>query len=132
MSDAVLEEVYATLPGIACKGLCARSCGPVMSTPAEAKRAGAAVTHLRDDVVLWNTPDRKLRCQKLRNGRCTIYEVRPAICRLWGLVEGKPCLWGCEPERMLTDAEAAAFLDAVRIASRAEQPEAIDPSRKDR
>src|SRR2546429_6087610 len=34
----------------------------------------------------------------LRNGRCTVYEVRPMICRLWGMVEGMQCPHGCVPE----------------------------------
>ena len=128
MISNALEALYATLPEIACKGLCARSCGPILSTRAEAERAGASfrTADVRADlgpVVLWAT-DRKLRCHKLRNGRCTVYAQRPAICRLWGIAEGMPCLWGCVPERMLSRDEAIAFLDAVArlTSSAATQP----------
>lgn len=30
--------------------------------------------------------------------RCGVYEVRPLICRLWGIIESLPCPYGCVPE----------------------------------
>lgn len=69
----------------------------------------------RDVAVL--KVDRKLRCHKLRNGRCTVYEDRPASCRLWGVVESMECPWGCRPEKMLTFEEGHEILRRVREAS---------------
>jgi hypothetical protein len=43
-------------------------------------------------------------------GRCSIYEDRPTICRLWGVVESMPCPWGCRPDRYLTDEQGHALL----------------------
>ena len=49
-------------------------------------------------------------------GRCTIYDIRPLICRLYGTVKDNPrmqCAMGRAPKRnkMLTDAEARAMLE---------------------
>jgi hypothetical protein len=49
-------------------------------------------------------------CPLLRQGRCTVYAVRPLICRLWGVVESMPCPWGCRPERFLTVEEGEALM----------------------
>ncbi len=38
--------------------------------------------------------------------QCAIYENRPAICRMWGVSEGTPCIYGCDPEEILPDPEA--------------------------
>lgn len=47
-------------------------------------------------------------------GRCSVYEHRPMICRLWGLVEDMPCHYGCKPERYLTRAEGHDFLTRLQ------------------
>lgn len=49
-------------------------------------------------------------------GRCSVYDVRPMVCRLWGLVPSMRCPYGCKPEggylseregmRMLLEANA--------------------------
>ena len=58
--------------------------------------------------------------------RCAVYEVRPMICRLWGLVERMPCPFGCRPEGgLLSDEEGARLLrEANRIGG--EDPEQLD------
>jgi Fe-S-cluster containining protein len=54
-------------------------------------------------------------CPYLEDERCSVYEVRPLICRLWGVVDSMPCLWGCQPEpRYLTTEEGYAFLERAR------------------
>ena len=47
------------------------------------------------------------------NGRCTVYSLRPLVCRMWGVVRAMPCPWGCEPERWLTDREAMKLMAAA-------------------
>lgn len=29
---------------------------------------------------------------------CQVYEDRPMVCRIWGLIEALACPWGCRPE----------------------------------
>jgi hypothetical protein len=58
-------------------------------------------------------------CPYLEGGRCTVYDVRPLICRLWGMgdFEIMACPWGCEPERRLTNEEMQALRGRVRAIS---------------
>lgn len=136
MSEA-LAAVYARIPAIDCKGLCARSCGPVIAELAEAEATGGEYEVIsRAEVntlggrqplgagdgegdVAFLAVDRKLRCKllDLRTSRCTVYENRPGVCRLWGVVRSMPCHMGCEPERWLTHEEGHEILDAIREAA---------------
>lgn len=98
-----LAEVYAKIPDIPCRGLCHGSCGPVPATHSEI----AAIE--KTTFVPWGvTADST--CSMLAAGRCSVYADRPLLCRLWGVVPSMPCLWGCKPDRWLTDKEAAELL----------------------
>ncbi len=119
-----LDALYATLPTLKCQGKCQESCGPIMMTPLEAIRLKDRVGPLhpvnflrRDDVIIVHSP--KLTCPLLdtQTGRCTVYEIRPTICRLWGLVKKMRCPFGCVPSRWLTDKEAGNVLRAARYRS---------------
>lgn len=101
-----LDAVYATLPTMECKGLCQESCGPLGMTPAEAKR-------LKELTGIEPSCDESLTCVYLKEGRCSAYEARPAICRLWGMEESMSCEFGCKPTRYLTRAEGYQFLSRV-------------------
>jgi Fe-S-cluster containining protein len=37
----------------------------------------------------------------LQSKRCTVHQIRPGICRLYGVTTGLKCKWGCKPERYL-------------------------------
>ena len=44
------------------------------------------------------------RCPALTNdGRWSVYEDRPSICRLWGAQQAMPCRHGCQPDAGLLD-----------------------------
>lgn len=43
-------------------------------------------------------------------GRCSAYESRPMVCRLFGTTKALRCEHGCEPVRWLADDEAAMLL----------------------
>lgn len=88
-----------------------------MATVAEARAADALTgqefeSDLGGKWVPLKT-DADMVCLKLVEGLCSVYEDRPMLCRLWGLVEGMKCQWGCVPERYLTDREGREFLRAV-------------------
>lgn len=114
---AALDALYATLPAMACQGRCQAACGPVALTKLE-------VTRLRRTTTL---PTRNVPtppCPLLRQGRCSVYAVRPLICRAWGAVESMQCPHGCQPERLLTIAEWEAVTAAVDAVSRSLFPAA--------
>jgi hypothetical protein len=102
-----LEALYAELPAIPCQRKCHESCGPILMTKLEWTRIERVATGNFREIE----PD--LNCPLLRNNECSVYETRPLICRLWGLVERMRCPFGCVPERWLTDAEAYSLLDRV-------------------
>lgn len=106
---AALAEVYATLPDIACKGLCHATCHAIPLHPAEqASIAGNTGRHLP---LLDLGPCSALTEQKT----CGVYEHRPSICRLYGAVEAMRCPYGCEPVGgYLTDAQAYEVIARIR------------------
>lgn len=99
-----LEEVYAELPKIKCKGLCSDSCTAIDMSIRERediKRASGTDCRVGTDGF----------CNKLVDGRCSVYDLRPMICRMWGVVESMPCPHGCIPEGgLMPDDEAFPLL----------------------
>lgn len=115
VQDMRLDAIYAQLPKINCQRKCQQSCGPIVMGRREWNRVIEDVGYEPKP-----TPDQAARlvCPMLdeKAGACSVYHVRPLICRLWGLVEAMACPWGCRPERWLTDAEAHHLMNqAERI-----------------
>ncbi|NRQ31217.1 hypothetical protein HII36_05120 [Nonomuraea sp. NN258] len=111
--DAALDELYAKVPQPGCKGLCVDSCGPVGMNPREHQRIrerGVKIPHHRDALAqLIETGD--YSCPALADGQCSVYDIRPMSCHLWGAVESMPCPYGCRPEEgLLSDAEGHTLL----------------------
>jgi hypothetical protein len=93
---ARLDALYAELPKLECKGLCAHSCLlPLQMAPGERDR-------IRRECGLQIPPPEQVHevrtCPALKEGRCSVYEFRPMVCRLWGIDESMPCPHGCVPE----------------------------------
>ena len=111
-TEQTINRVYARIPEVNCKRKCQDACGLIMMSDAEQRRIER---HLGRPVNFLNFET--LKCPLLSPfGACTIYDNRPAICRLYGAVKRLACPYGCEPERWLTDAEARevlAELDAM-------------------
>jgi Fe-S-cluster containining protein len=108
---AALDALYAELPSIQCRGKCAEACGSIVTTDLEARRAHQAAHRKPKTIPL---ADDHQRCVYLSDtGRCTVYAVRPFVCRLYGLVKLLSCPWGCVPDRWVTTRDALAI--ALRI-----------------
>jgi hypothetical protein len=102
-TDERLEALYATLPTIDCQRHCYDSCGPIETSVRERQRIEQRAGPL--------TCGLGASCSMLRENRCGVYEIRPLICRLWGVVETMRCPYGCKPEpRYLTSEEGARLL----------------------
>jgi Fe-S-cluster containining protein len=102
-----LRKVYARVPHVRCKGLCTQSCGVILMTPLEYKRICNVVGHDLNET-------KSLQCPLLVDGRCSQYQLRPLVCRLFGATDGLPCPHGCEADKPLTDDEAQDLIEAVR------------------
>lgn len=98
MADS-LERIYRAVPTVACKGLCAESCGPIEMSDEERERLterGVEIPPIDQAALDIIAGKRSASCPALVNDRCSVYEHRPLICRLWGAVESMPCPHGCE------------------------------------
>ena len=107
-----VAALYARIPKIDCRQKCQDFCGAVVQLGAftEAERPGIEAA-LLEAKVAQRSGGSSRSCNALNEqGRCVIYESRPAICRLWGVVEGMRCPHGCEPERLLSHAEMSEIL----------------------
>jgi len=94
-----LEEIYAKIPGIECKG-CAECCGPTIWSNIEylyIKRyldKNNMQEKKYDDKFMSNLTSLKianLTCPYLIDKKCSIYPVRPFICRIFGVVNKLKC-----------------------------------------
>lgn len=106
---AKLEALYAQLPTVACRGLCFIACGPVPMSTLEAQRMRKADPWRRPPMI-----DENARCVYLtEQHRCGVYDVRPLICRVWGVVKRMSCMHGCIPTRWLSDHEFVQIAKAI-------------------
>lgn len=107
-----LDTLYAGIPQIACTGACGRQvCGPIPMTEQEYLR-------IRNATLTGPAARAGGHCRYLSaEDRCTVYALRPLVCRLYGVQEAFPCQHGCVPARWMTDDEAHALTVAVNSLS---------------
>lgn len=110
-----LAAIYAEIPDAGCKGLCTASCGPILCSSRE---RAEIQKWTGEDIMEWAEQPgpvafRISPCRFLLDGRCSIYSLRPAICRLFGSVDHQllRCPHGCKPERLLSNQESRAILE---------------------
>ena len=104
-----LDSLYAELPALECKQLCARDSGclgvGLIMSPVEGWRLEA--------FPVQEGPG----CPMLTlESKCVAHKLRPMICRLWGLTKSSRCPHGCEPERWLTQAETEDYVRRSAVA----------------
>ena len=97
-----LERIYAKIPKIQCKKLCQDTCNVVPATQLELdrieKKSGKRFEPLGELPA-------KINCSMLaKDGSCSVWNIRPAICRMFGAADHKllRCHHGCIPERWLS------------------------------
>lgn len=99
-----LRAIWAKVPKMLdCQGKCQISCGPIPAATVERKLVEGRARHQLG-------VDEQMTCNMLRDGRCTVYGVRPLICRIWGTTKKMACPHGCKPERWLSDEESKALI----------------------
>ena len=118
-----LQVIYDQIPKVVCKGLCHAACGPVPTTASEREEI-RKITGRRVKTEPQIFQDQKhgprilktnedANCLYLKKNRCTVYEARPIVCRLYGVADGLRCQHGCQPERSLSPDEAYVLIDQV-------------------
>lgn len=106
---AELQALYDRIPKVHCKKLCQDYCTMIDASEVEhrliAQVAGQRI-HCQNG----------LQCGFLKAGLCSIYNVRPMICRLFGAAQFLQCPHGCKPERLLSKEEGyGLLLEAEKI-----------------
>lgn len=107
-----MRQLWRSIPTIACQGLCWDSCGPIGGSVLEedlVRQAGGGRGFQVAEHPLYPDGER-MCCHLSAEGRCSVYEVRPTICRIWGVTAGLRCHHGCKPADPLTDAQGFVLL----------------------
>jgi uncharacterized protein len=117
---ARIDAILSTIPAFKCKEGCADCCGPVQLSRLEYHRCVKASGRTADDVrrqMEKNIKKKIYQCPLVNQKThcCTVYDVRPAICRIFGTTRGLPCPHGYAPEaaQMLSDERAREILALV-------------------
>ena len=96
MFEKEIKELYEKIPPSVCGKDCAKCCTNIIQfTASEEKMMGG------DE---WDG-----QCSHLIGGRCSVYDRRPLICRLYGTSELLRCE-GCKPERYLSEKETEEII----------------------
>lgn len=120
---ASIETILGGIPTFKCLEGCHDCCGPVVMTRLEWKRiiefSGRTEKEMRQETEKRMAAG-NFTCIFLDDKTgCTVYEVRPAICRIFGASESKTqhasmlCPHGAGPEKKLTHDETNSILDRV-------------------
>jgi Fe-S-cluster containining protein len=111
MSD--IEQIYAAVHHVPCKGLCHEACGPILYSAAEARLLQDNAINL-PEIVDHKKHGPLTRSHLSDEGRCNIYAQRPLICRLYGAVKKMKCPHGCmSVGGFMSDRRATELLDAM-------------------
>jgi Fe-S-cluster containining protein len=121
-----IRDVWAKVPVLLCRGLCTDSCGPIAASQVEVDilaRHGVTIgtnpyAVIADALNEASATGEIPSCPALTaEGRCSVYGVRPLVCRQWGAIDEMPCTFGCEPvggrlpagagRRLLAEADSA-------------------------
>lgn len=93
-----IRKLYEKIPSSKCKDGCFRCCINTVQFTKSEERAMGGYCYAG-------------QCPHLKNGKCSVYENRPLVCRLFGASILLQCE-DCTPRRYLTEQETAEILRA--------------------
>lgn len=136
--EAALRELYEQVPEVPCKGACHGACCFIGASVHEVQKIERLIgrkfeTLDRREVAPVQAfgqdarPLARFVCSALtEDGRCSVYDDRPMICRIFGTTEKMRCYRGCQPERMLSDDEARElYRESIRAGGGANESAVI-------
>lgn len=111
-----LEKIYARIPKIQCQRKCQNACGLIGGSPAEQSLVQSLTAGMRLGSVQIFPATKHPRCAFLtaEDGDCSIYGLRPLMCRLFGVIHDLQCRHGCIPERWLDHSEVQEIIREVQ------------------
>lgn len=107
---ATIDDLLKGIPQFQCVEGCSDCCGPIVMTKLEAHRIAARTGQKSV------TTDAHLKCSLLgSDGKCSVYDIRPAVCRVFGASESERlvCPHGRKPGNPMTPSETGALMDKV-------------------
>jgi Fe-S-cluster containining protein len=118
---AQIDALLATIPSFKCKPGCADCCGPIHYSRLEfyrcVKASGHSLQEIREQIKK-NVSRNDHRCPFLnrKTNQCSVYEVRPAICRVFGTTGELRCPHGYAPQagQMLSEERSREILAQVK------------------
>lgn len=117
---ARIDAILSAVPTFKCKEGCSDCCGPVQLSRLEYHRCVKASGRTAADVrrqMEKNFNQKTYQCPLLnrKTHQCSVYEVRPAICRVFGTTKSLSCPHGYAPDesQMLSDEKAREILVLV-------------------
>lgn len=116
MTCRTLRMLYRDVPAMSCLPGCTDCCGPVPWSADEWARVAQEPAALSADretmgnAVVPTVPG-TLRCPFASAEGCTVYDRRPLVCRMFGVVRDArlTCPHGCGPKRKLSAEQGAAL-----------------------
>lgn len=98
-----VKNLYKMIPKFECIKGCNECCGPVPIIQQEAK-------NLNLKTCMLPFAHKSLNCKYSSKQGCTIYEKRPLLCRLFGVVQKMACPYGGKPEKLLSQEQENQIL----------------------
>jgi Fe-S-cluster containining protein len=123
---AKIDDLYKQIPNFKCVEGCTLCCGPVAGSRLEWKRiaevSGRSMKDIQKEAAAnlakyeATQNHDHMKCPLLKpGGGCSVYDVRPASCRLFGVVEHElmTCPVAGVPERKIPNEQATKILDEI-------------------
>lgn len=110
------------LPPMPCEAGCGECCGPAPVTAPELARVRAFV---RDRDV--KPAKASLSCPWFQNGGCSVYDVRPLVCRIYGHTPALPCSRGHNRNVARRVVQAAVKANGIPVATLHDLAEELAP-----
>ena len=88
-----MEDIYNNIPKVSCKH-CHDCCGPIIWFKTEEILMKDYMKKHKIENIKFTSEEFKkndMKCPFLKNDRCSIYQVRPIVCRLQGNTPDLPC-----------------------------------------
>lgn len=102
-----ISKIYEKIPHSKCKKGCFHCCtNMIQFTPSELKAMGG---------YEYNGV-----CSHLKDGKCSIYENRPFVCRIYGTSELLKCD-NCSPKKFLNEQETIELVHQYTLLKEAEE-----------
>jgi len=111
-SEGKLRQIYRRIPDFNCAPKCNQCCGPVPWAIVEHRVITKWMTERGVEERFTETMFDS--CPYIKDNKCSIYEIRPILCRIFGVVDTPKlmCPYRSAKDR-LTDEEARKMIDEV-------------------